>query len=163
MRFKPSLFITFLALTALAAAPESAAWGADFSGPGLRGGMVSLSAHRGRIVVVNFWASWCPGCRADIGAVNAFASRYRGKGVDVIGVNMDALGDRDKAAAMAARMAYPSAMAREAGENGFGTPGGLPAAFIIDRDGAIQEELHGGENGLSAEQLERSVAPLLGR
>ena len=156
-----SRILAFIAGAALAAA-STAALGADFSGPGLRGGAVSLSSHRGHIVVVNFWASWCPGCRADIAAINSFYGRYRGKGVDVIGVNMDALDDRDKASAMAARMSYPSAMAREAKVNGFGTPGGLPAAFVIDREGQIQEEVHGGEHGLSEAQLEKAVAPLLG-
>jgi peroxiredoxin len=143
----------------LAAAPALAA---DFSGPGLRGGTVSLAAHRGHVVVVNFWASWCQGCRQDIGAVNAFYSRYRGKGVDMIGVAQDAANDRDKAVAMAARMSYPSAMASEASVNGFGTPGGLPAAYIIDREGRIRDEVHGGEHGLSEAQLEAAVAPLLG-
>jgi peroxiredoxin len=156
-----SRILAAIALAAIAAAP-SVAQCADFSGPGLHGGTVSLAGHRGRIVVVNFWANWCPGCKLDIAAVNAFYSRYHGKGVDMIGVNQDSLDDRDKAAAMAARMSYPSAMAREASVNSFGTPSGLPAAYIIDRDGQIQGEIHGGEHGLSEQALEAAVAPLLG-
>ncbi len=154
--------VLILAVVALTAAAPTAAQSADFSGPGLHGGAVSLASHRGHVVIVNFWANWCPGCRLDISAVNAFYSRFHGKGVDMIGVNQDFLGDRDKAAAMAARMSYPSAMAREASVNSFGTPSGLPAAYIIDREGRIQGEIHGGEHGLSEQALEAAVAPLLG-
>src|SRR5258706_15995792 len=52
------------------------------------GGAVSLADHQGKIVVLNFWASWCPPCIDELPSLKRFAERYSGKGVEVLGVSL---------------------------------------------------------------------------
>lgn len=53
------------------------------------GKVVALSQFRGQIVVLNFWATWCPPCIDEMPSLNEFAERYQGKGIQVVGVSVD--------------------------------------------------------------------------
>src|SRR5579885_1874363 len=61
----------------------------DFTLHDLGGSKWQLSAHRGDVVLVNFWATWCPPCRAETPGLVRIANRYAGKGLAVAGVDMD--------------------------------------------------------------------------
>ncbi|MGH3516465.1 MAG: TlpA family protein disulfide reductase [Haloechinothrix sp.] len=113
-------------------------------------GSVSLAALRGRIVVVNFWASWCVACREEHPALVAAASNYQDYGVTFVGV--DYQDQRDSAISFLDEMGRgdPSAY-RYVTDPGstlaldFGVFG-VPETFFIDRDGTIVAKITGASN-----------------
>ena len=61
----------------------------DFSLESIEGGTWRFSEHRGKVVVVNYWATWCPPCRIETPGLVAFANDYVGRGVEFVGVTVD--------------------------------------------------------------------------
>jgi len=119
-----------------------------------------LSTARGRVVVVNFWASWCPPCRAEIPLLDAFYRRYRARGLDVLGVSRDRARDRPEVLKAAASFSYPAAMASDATADGFGSPRGLPVTVVVDAGGVVRAKI---ERPVTEQDLDDVVLPLLGR
>jgi cytochrome c biogenesis protein CcmG, thiol:disulfide interchange protein DsbE len=128
--------------------------------PQLDGQVFDLHALRGHVVIVNFWATWCAPCRAEMPRLDAFYRRYHARGVELIGVSVD---DKDDAPAVAKVMksfSYPAGLAANARSNGFGPPVAVPMTWIIDARGAIRERLLAG-NSVTEQSLEQQVVPLL--
>jgi len=144
------------------AAPLRAADAPALSLRTLNGGAFDLAAERGHVVLVNFWATWCPPCREEIPALNAFYRRYHGKGLEIIGVSADAARDREAVVKMSASIAYPVAVIKDASVNGFGSTHGLPVTYVIDARGALRAEMRPDSAPVNAQSLEATVVPLLG-
>jgi peroxiredoxin len=110
------------------------------SGKALGGGDVDLSAHRGDVVVLNFWASWCSPCRAEAAELVSVAEQTRADGVTFLGV--DVRDDQDKAVAFAQAhgLEYPSVF-DPAGRVALAfkdvPPNTTPATVVVDRQGRI--------------------------
>jgi peroxiredoxin len=64
----------------------------DFTLADLNGTKWTMNSHRGNVVLVNFWASWCPPCRSETPALVSVANAYKDKGLDVVGISMDETG-----------------------------------------------------------------------
>jgi len=113
----------------------------------LEGERVDAEALRGRVVVVNFWASWCGPCRLEVPALQSLWEEHggdRGVGrVAVVGVSIDS----DRAAAerfLAERgVTYPVVMATPALEEAFGGVRGVPTTFILDGGGVVHHRVYG--------------------
>lgn len=108
------------------------AWVAPVGATGL-----DLSQYRGKVVYLDFWASWCVPCRRSIPWMNAMQQRYRDQGLVVIGVNEDS----DPAAAKQFLAAHPAAFKVVPDPDGklaesYGLMG-MPSSFIIGRDGQV--------------------------
>jgi thiol-disulfide isomerase/thioredoxin len=127
--------------------------------PDLGGKTVQLYDFRGRIVVLNFWATWCPPCRREIPALIAFQKQYADKGVTVIGVAMDENG-LERVANFAKRMGinYPVVLGDGKTAEACGGIEALPTTFILGRNGAVVSGMEGEANGAI---LEKMVKPLL--
>jgi peroxiredoxin len=119
-------------------APADRAAAPDVSGELLDGGRWDLASARGTVVVVNFWGSWCPPCRAEIADLEATYQATKARGVTFLGI--DVRDDRDKARAfLAGRATYPSlfdpasrlALAFEV------PPNAVPATLVLDRAGRV--------------------------
>ena len=127
----------------------------------LNGRQFDLAAERGKVVLINFWATWCPPCRKEIPALDAFYKRYHSDGLEMIGMSADDSHDRSDVVKMAQSLSYPVAMLGEAKINGFGTPDDIPATWVIGRDGAVHAEFTPDKTEVTESSLDDTVLPLL--
>lgn len=115
----------------------------DFRLSSLEQGSISLSDYRGRIVLVNFWATWCPPCVEETPGLEKFAEQMRGQGVTVIGVSVDEDTDALKKFVSQYHLSYPIALDFDrAVANRYGTFK-FPETYILDRDGRVAEKIIG--------------------
>ena len=128
----------------------------------LDGSPVRLSELRGRVVVLNVWASWCPPCRAEMPALQALHERRAADGVVVLGVN-STVQDTEQAArdfALDYGLTFPIGLDRDGQATRLYRVRALPTTFFIDREGTIRRVVVGGP--LDASVLETTVLDLLG-
>lgn len=146
-------------LSAAQPAPDSAPFfGATLANADNR--PVAMSRYRGKPLVVNFWARWCPPCRAEIPELNSFAKKHAGK-IDVVGIGIEDDAAAVKAFARDFPIQYPVYLAREQAQtlmSGLGNArGGLPYTLFIDRQGKVI----GGKLGMLRQADLDAAAPLL--
>ncbi len=127
----------------------------------LSGQNFDLAALRGKVVIVNFWATWCPPCREEMPTLDAFYRRYHGEGLEMIGLSADRPHDRSDVIKMMQSFSYPAAMLDDAKVNGFGGPNALPVTFIIDGKGMVRARLTPDETRVTEKTLDSVVLPLL--
>ena len=121
---------------------------------------LDLRAYRGKVVLLDFWASWCAPCQVEMPRFAAWQRQYGPRGLQVIGISMD---DEPAAARKVVRklkLNYPVAMGDAALGERYGGVLGLPLTFLIDRRGVIQAEFSG-EPNLNA--MEERIKTLLER
>lgn len=128
----------------------------------LAGRALDLGALRGHVVVVVLWASWCPGCRAEMKTLDRFAERYGPKGVEVVGLSVDGRHERNAVRKVAADLRFRIAMLADATKSGFEAPAALPMTVVIDRDGIVRAVVPAGRAPITEESLAALVEPLLG-
>ena len=129
----------------------------------LDGSEFSLAAQRGKVVVLNFWATWCAPCRAEMPAIDAYYKQHRGDGLVVLAVSMDRPADEAKARELMRDFAFAGAFAREASFKDYGRIWRLPLTFVVDRDGVLRKDDWYEDPGIGGASLERIVSPLLAR
>lgn len=111
--------------------------GPRLSGSGPSDGEVSLAEFRGQPVVVNFWASWCPPCRAEARELERVWQAYRDRGVVFLGVDLQDTEDEARRFLREYAVTYPNLRDEtNALAVGYGV-NGIPATFFIDRDGRV--------------------------
>ncbi len=131
----------------------------DLSLPDLEGKPVQLSHLKGKVVVVNFWATWGLPFREEVRDFVRLHKEYRGRGLEIIGVAMDkGKEERVKAFAKEFAIEYPIVVgdihvARQ------WLVRGIPMTFLVDREGKVAQVLPG---GIDRRSLEKGVQPLLG-
>ena len=126
------------------------------------GGTFDLAAARGHVVLVNFWATWCPPCRHEMPLLDAFAARHRAEGLIVIGLSVDRRRDRREVVDVMGGFSYLAGLADGAKRNGFGPPQALPMTYVVDGAGTIRAVLAPGRGELTEDMLDAAVGPLLG-
>ena len=132
----------------------------NFTLPDLDGNPVKLSDYSGKVLLLDFWATWCVPCQVEIPGFIDLNEKYKDRGAAVVGVVM--LDDFKKAKPFASAhgMNYPilNAVDREDIEQAFGPLAGLPTSFVISRDGRICDA-HAGVPGLDkpGPSIEKSV------
>lgn len=133
---------------------------AEVSMRDIDGRTLSPAALRGKVVLVNFWATWCPPCRAEIPDLVALQTRYADR-LQVIGVSQDE-GSVEVVRRFAAEqhMNYPIVMMTPELEKGFPGIAALPTSFVVDRSGRVVQKHVGMLNAVMTEQEMRSLAGL---
>ncbi|HXZ41370.1 MAG TPA: TlpA disulfide reductase family protein [Terriglobales bacterium] len=109
----------------------------DFSLPQLTGERLELSAYRGKIVLLDFWATWCDPCREEIPRFVDLQNKYGSLGFQIIGVSMDDEPGSVRDFCQRFKMNYPVVMGNAKIGELYGGVLGLPIAFLIGRDGRI--------------------------
>jgi len=105
----------------------------------VKGDTVRLGDLKGKVVIVDFWATWCPPCRAEMPFFNELYKTYRDSNVVVLGVNLDEPRDRVVAFLGKLGIEYPVALGRSDREGkAFGGILGLPTTFVVDAQGIIR-------------------------
>jgi len=127
----------------------------EIEGMNLDDHAMKLSDFRGRVVVLNFWGSWCPPCMAQIPEKRALAQKMKGKPFALVGVNSDTDLEKLERVLRRERIDWPSF--REEGTRAISRPwgvGGWPTTFILDGRGVIRyRNLHGDELVAAVDRL----------
>lgn len=116
----------------------------DFTFSGVNGKMVSLSDNRGKIVLINIWATWCPPCVDEMPSMEALYQKLKGENFEIIAVSIDSLGLEAVAPFMKKyNLTFP-ALIDSAGTIGktYGITG-VPESFVVDKDGILVKKIIG--------------------
>jgi thiol-disulfide isomerase/thioredoxin len=131
-----------------------------FSARAIDGREISLASLRGKVTIVNFWATWCPPCRAEIPDLIALQAKYRDR-LQVIGISQDEAGvEVVKRFATEHDINYPIVMASPELDKLFPGVSALPTSFVIDRDGRIVQKHVGMLTARLTEAETRALAGL---
>ena len=157
-----------IAACLLALAAPIAAWAVPEIGqpaPPLKGTLFSgaafdLAQMRGKVVLVNFYSSYCKFCAYEIGTLEAFYEAHRSEGFEVIAVGVDAPEDEPRVARMLGIYNLPGTMSGSLQENGYARRYPTPTAFVIDREGILRHRITGAKGPAQYREL---VLPLLRR
>jgi cytochrome c biogenesis protein CcmG/thiol:disulfide interchange protein DsbE len=116
----------------------------DFQLPSLDGAKVKLSDFRGKAVLLNFWATWCPPCKVEMPWFADLQKEYGKDGLVILGVAMDD-SEPDKIAQFASEMGvnYPILLGTDQVSDDYGNVQYLPTSFYISRDGTIVDKMTG--------------------
>jgi peroxiredoxin len=144
--------------TAVAAEKNSPA--PDFSLPAQNNETVSLSALKGRTVLVNFWASWCKPCQKEIPELNRIYEKFSAQGFSIVGINIDK--EKANAERYMERIPISYTVAFDSGMSvidDYKAPG-MPSSYIIDKNGIVREIIYGFSEKKKA-LIESSITALL--
>lgn len=125
----------------------------------LHGRTLRLSSYKGKVVLLNFWATWCPPCRAEMPDLIKMQRRYRSLGLQVIGITYPPE-EIDEVRQFVRKLGinYPIALGMKETKARFDQTETLPVTIVIDRRGNIHERIEG---ILLPEEFEQKIKPLL--
>ncbi|HZT61192.1 MAG TPA: TlpA disulfide reductase family protein [Pyrinomonadaceae bacterium] len=125
----------------------------------IRGRTVRLSDYKGKVVLLNFWATWCPPCRAEMPDLVKLQREYARRGLQVVGVTYPPE-TLSRVRRFAGRLGvnYPVALGTKATKSLFADTDTLPVTVVIDREGNIRETIEG---IMLPDEFEQKVRPLL--
>lgn len=125
----------------------------------LRGRTVRVSDYKGKVVLINFWATWCPPCRAEMPDLVKMQREYGKRGLQVIGITYPPETLREvRQFTRKLRINYPVALGTKETKSLFDQSETLPLTIVIDRDGNIRDRIEG---ILLPEEFEQKIKPLL--
>lgn len=127
----------------------------------LDGRVLGSASLQGKVVLLHFWATWCPPCQAEMPALERFYQQHHDEGLEIIAVSVEDRSDEAKVRAAAAAYTYPLALISNATVSGYGRIWRLPLTFVIDRAGVLRKSDWSGEQPISATSLDEYVLPYL--
>ncbi|HET7892142.1 MAG TPA: redoxin domain-containing protein [Candidatus Sulfotelmatobacter sp.] len=132
----------------------------DFSVQDLQGRSLSSADFRGKVVLIDFWATWCQPCKKEMPGYQSLEDRYGSQGFAVIGLKFETMPDMEDPIQFAKEIGvhYPLAVATDDLKNKFGGIEGLPTTLIYDRQGVLRSKVIGFEY---TNAIESALKPLL--
>lgn len=122
------------------------------------GRVLASEALKGRVVLVNFWATWCPYCRKEKPVIERFWLDHRDQGFEVVSISVDGPSDKIAAWMQDRGYAFMAAPTNAAVAAAFGNVATVPTSFIVDREGRIRHKIAG---QVHYPRLEKHILPLL--
>lgn len=159
--FRILIFMVAATLSASMFAASSGQMAPNFKLPGIKtGNLMSLSSQRGKVIYLDFWASWCGPCRQSLPLLNEVRNELRRKGFEVIAVNLD----ENKADAQRFLKQFPVNYPVLLDPNGkvpqkYNLPG-MPTSYLIDRKGKIRK-VHVGFKKQDIGKIRKQIMSLL--
>lgn len=132
----------------------------DFSVKDMQGRQVSSAALRGKVVLIDFWATWCQPCKKEMPGYQKLADRYGPRGFAVVGFKLDTMMDTEDPVLFARKIGvrYPLVVAAQDLKQRFGGIEGIPTTMLYDRDGILRKKVIGFEY---TDVIESEITPLL--
>ena len=133
----------------------------DFTLPDLDGKNVTLSKFRGKVVLLNFWNTWCGPCRAEMPSLNNLYLELKDKGLVVLSISIDTSEEPVRAFISERKLVFPVLMDKK--QKVYSKKYflyGLPVTFLIDKKGIIVEKFIG-ERDWSSQEMKEKIARLL--
>jgi len=118
----------------------------DFALTALDGKEISLRGNTGKVILLDFWATWCAPCQTEVPRFISFQNEFGKQGFQVIGISMDDTPEPVRKFYTKFKMNYPVAMGTEKVLNSYGGVLGLPLTYLIGRDGRIVQQYDGNAN-----------------
>jgi thiol-disulfide isomerase/thioredoxin len=145
------VFLSFVILISMTTSSQ-----ADVFLKDLEGRTIPFSSLKGKWILINYWASWCRTCIAEIPAFNRFYRKHQHDSLALFAVNYDSLSSEEQSRLIHdLNIQYPSLVSDPAFALGLGTIMGVPATFIFNPEGELVNTLYGRQNVRS---LERAIA-----
>lgn len=148
--FLAVIFCLFLTIFSANAANEKSY--PSLIGKTLDGKDFNLKDQRGKIIVVNFWASWCVDCRKELPILDEIYEAFKTRGVEIIGVSTDHKRSYSKVLEIAKKIKYPNLLSNDLTENSFPEIEFLPTAYLLDKNGKLIAEI-GNNDNLAAKKI----------
>jgi len=124
----------------------------DFAVPALEGNIQHLSGFRGNIVLLNFWATWCPPCRAEMPSMETLYQAYKDQGLVILAVSSDVQGAAVVQPFMERyRLSFPALLDPRGRVGGMYGVRSIPTSYLLDRQGRVVSREIGARNWANAE------------
>jgi peroxiredoxin len=132
----------------------------DFTLGSLEGPNLRLSEYQGRVVMINFWATWCGPCRQEMPALQDIYQRYEPAGFTLLGVNVDAEPDDARRMAEQLGVSFPLLLDASKEVSKLYDIRAMPVTVLVDRDGRVRYVHHGYKPGYESKYLDQVRALL---
>lgn len=127
----------------------------------LTGALIDSASSKGKVVLLHFWATWCPPCREEMPILEKFYREHRKDGFEIAAISIEGASDEAAVRDAAKQYSYPVALISQTKLEGYGRIWRIPLSFVIDRNGILRKSDWSGEQKIDAANLERFVRPLL--
>ena len=117
--------------------------------------------QRGKVIVVNFWATWCKPCREEMPALDAYYRAHRAEGLELVAISLEGADDLAKIKRVMQDFSFPAALAENAQMEGYGRFTRVPVTFVIDQAGVLRFDGLKLTKALDLPALEKIVTPVL--
>ncbi len=124
----------------------------------LAGQKIALEKYRGKVVLLNFWATWCAGCQVELPKFSAWQKKYGAQGFSVLAVSMDDTVTPVRKTVRRLQLDFPVVMGDAQLGEVYGGLLGLPVTYLIDREGKIIAKFNGDSD---LEDMERTIQAAL--